>query len=367
MSEDLYKVLGVSRDASEADIKKAYRQLARKYHPDVNKASGADEMFKKVQHAYDILSNSQKKAQYDQFGSVNDHGPSGSGAGGFEGFSADSFDSIFDTFFGGGRRRDGASSSARQGEDLRYDLELKLEEAASGLSKDIDIFHLEKCSRCEGAGAQPGTSKITCSHCQGSGQIRMVQQTMLGNFSQVTTCHHCSGSGQLIKNPCLLCHGKGLEKKRKKIRIDIPAGVDQGNKLRVSGEGNWGEGGGGVGDLYVFISLAAHPHFQRDNQDVYIELDLPFTALLLGTELDVPTLDGKAKLTIPSGTQPHTILRLKGKGIVSLRGHGRGDQHVRVNAVFPKSLSSKEKKLIQELEALHPIKSGLEYVKKNRR
>jgi molecular chaperone DnaJ len=360
MAEDLYKRLDLDKNASEADIKKAYRKLARQYHPDVNKDPGAEDTFKKIQKAYDILSDPQKKAQYDQFG-VTDDQPGAGGFGGFGGagfdggFSAESFEDIFDVFFGGNRRSGrggGSRSTARQGEDLRYDMELTLEEVYKGISKEIDIFHLEKCKTCSGSGAEAGTSKETCSHCQGSGQMRTVQRTMLGNFSQVTTCHYCNGTGQIIKNPCKTCHGRGVEKKKKHIKVDIPAGVDQGTRLRVSGEGNHGEGGGPAGDLYVFLSVKKHKYFRREGDDIYMELELPFTQLILGADIEVPTLDGKTLLKIPAGTQSNTTLRLKGKGIPHLRGYGNGDHYVKIQVVLPKTLSTKEKNLIEELAVL---------------
>jgi molecular chaperone DnaJ len=360
MSKDLYAVLGVSKSATAEEIKKAYRTLARKYHPDVNKEAGAEEKFKEIQKAYDILSDSNKKAQYDQFGVTDDQpggGFGGFGGGGFEGFSAEGFEDIFDSFFGGGRRTAKRPQGPRQGEDLRYDLEITLEEAAKGLKKEIEIFHLEHCGTCKGSGAKAGTTKTECSHCKGSGQVRTVQRTMLGSFSQVTPCHHCEGSGQVIKDPCSNCHGKGLEKKRKKIQIDIPAGVDAGTRLRVSREGNCGENAGPPGDLYVFLSVKQHPYFQRDQDDIYIELDLSFAQAILGAELEVPTLEGKAMLRIPEGTQPNTILRLKGKGIPHLRGMGKGDQHVRINVTLPKNLSSKEKELVEAFQNLQKEKT----------
>ena len=352
MAEDLYKVLGLERNASEADIKKAYRQLARTYHPDVNKEAGAEAKFKEVQRAYGILSDSQKKAQYDQYGVTDDQMGGGQGHG-FGGFSGESMEDIFDSFFGGGGRRSGRQQSGpRQGEDLRYDLELTLEDVAKGASKELDIFHMEHCSTCTGSGSQPGSSKTTCSHCNGTGQVRTVQRTMLGNFSQVTTCGHCSGTGEMIKNPCKNCHGKGLEKKKKRIKVDIPAGVETGNKLRVSKEGNYGENGGPPGDLYVFISVRNHAHFERHGQDIYLEIDIPFIQLLLGSEIEIPTVDGLALLKIPAGTQPNTVMRLKNKGIPHLRGFGRGDQHVKLVASIPEKLSSKEKELVEQLAAL---------------
>lgn len=374
MATDLYAVLELDRGATAEAIKKAYRTLARKYHPDVNKAAGAEDKFKEIQKAYSILSDPQKKSQYDQFGVADDSpggggggfggfGGFGGGAGGFEGFSGESFEDIFDVFFGGGKRsKAGASQNRgpRRGEDLRYDLDLDLEDVAKGLSKEIDIFHLEHCGKCKGTGAESGSGKTTCTHCKGAGQTRTVQRTMLGSFSQVTPCHHCDGTGQVIKNPCKDCHGKGLEKKRKHIKVDIPAGVDKGTRLRVSGEGNHGESGGPAGDLYVFISVKDHKYFERHNDDIYMELELPFIQLILGTEIEVPTLDGKAVLKIPAGTPSHTILRLKGKGIPHLRGFGSGDHHVKVVAGLPKTLTSKEKEILESFAKIQKDnKTGL--------
>jgi len=349
MAEDLYSVLEVQRGADEAEIKKAYRRLARQYHPDVNKEAGAEDKFKQVQRAYSILSDAQKRAQYDQFG-VTDDTPGGGGfGGGFEGFSAGGFDDIFDVFFGGGGGgRRSRQQGPRRGEDLRYDLELTLEEAAFGISKEIQIYHLEACSGCEGSGRKPGTPKVTCSHCNGTGQIKTVQRTLLGSFSQVMACHHCNGSGEVVKNPCDRCAGRGIEKKKKTLSVDIPAGVDTGTKLRVPREGNFGEPNGEPGDLYVFLSVRDHQFFKREGDDIYIEVSISVGQAILGTEIEVPTLDGKAMLKIPSGTQPGTLFRLKGKGVSHLRASGRGDQHVRVQVQIPTTLSSKEKALIQE-------------------
>lgn len=375
MAQDLYVVLGLSKGASDAEIKKAYRRLAREYHPDVNKAADAETRFKEIQKSYDILSDAQKKSNYDQFGVTDDSPGAGAGGfgGGFEGGFGDSFEDIFDVFFGGGQRRsrggnaEGGSTGARRGEDLRYDMELTLEEVATGVSREIDIFHLEKCSRCEGSGAQPGTAKTTCSTCKGAGKLRTVQRTMLGSFSQVVPCHHCNGSGSIVKNPCLLCHGHGIEKAKKRIKVQVPAGVDNGTRLRVSGEGNAGEGGGPAGDLYVFIAVKNHKYFQRRNDDLFMEVEIPYTKAALGTEMDVPILDGKASLKIPAGTQPNTILKLKGKGIPHLKGYGRGDQHVAVKLSIPHNLSSKEKELLEQLDALRTTdkssKNIFDYVK----
>ncbi|MFA5879233.1 MAG: molecular chaperone DnaJ [Candidatus Margulisiibacteriota bacterium] len=382
MSKDLYEVLGISKNASEAEIKKAYRRLAREYHPDVNKAANAETKFKEVQKAYDVLSDSKKKAQYDQFGVTDDHfsgGGGGQGYGGFGGFSGfssggdgeySSFEDIFDVFFGGagGSSRRKKAGPAR-GEDLRYDLEITLEEAVLGAVKKIEVYHLESCTACKGTGAENGTSKITCPECKGQGQVRTIQRTILGSFSQVSTCHTCSGTGQIIKNPCTKCRGRGLEKLKRVIEVKIPAGVDEGTRLRISGEGNAGDQNGQKGDLYVFIQVKQHKYFKRHEIDLFLEVEIPLTQAILGTEVEVPTIDGKAILKIPSGTQSNTTFRLKGKGIQNIRGFGKGDQQIHVKVGIPKNVSAKEKQLIEELAVIRKEKDGLknfqDYVKTN--
>jgi molecular chaperone DnaJ len=372
MAEDLYAELELNKQASEADIKKAYRRLARKYHPDVNKDAGAEDKFKKIQKAYAILSDPQKKAQYDQFG-IADDSAQGAGFGGFSGFGGgfeSTFEDIFETFFGGaqggGRSR---RTGPRRGDDLRYDLELTLEEVAEGIAKEVDVFHMEKCEECKGVGAAKGEGMRTCEHCNGQGQIKTVQRTMLGSFSQISTCPHCQGSGQVIKNPCRHCHGRGVEKKKKKIKIEVPAGVDGGTKLRVAGEGNQGENGGPKGDLYVFLNVREHKYFQRDGADVFLEIHLPVTKAILGDEVKVPILGGSALLKIPPGTQPDMVFRMKGKGIINFRGFGRGDQYVKVKVEIPEKLSDKERELIKEFARLRKEEKRdssniFEYVKK---
>ena len=375
MSEDLYNILGVSKNASEQEIKKAYRQQARKYHPDVNKEAGATEKFQKIQKAYSILSDSQKKAQYDQFGVTDDQPGSGFGGGagfsGFEGFG-DSFEDIFDVFFGGGggkRQSSTRSSGPKQGEDLRYDLDLTLEEVFNGVNKDIAIFHMARCTDCNGTGAAKGTGLTTCHHCKGQGKVKTVQQTMLGTFSQVSTCPYCQGTGTIIKDPCKTCVGKGIVKEKKTIAVDIPAGVEHGTKLRVSNEGNSGANGGPAGDLYVFISVKEHEYFHREEDDIYLTIEIPFSQAALGTQIEIPVLNGTATLKIKPGTQNNTKYRLKGKGIKHMRGFGSGDQYVIVNVKTPDALNSKEKALIEELARLRgedtKTEAPLSYVLRN--
>jgi molecular chaperone DnaJ len=345
MSDDLYELLGVSQTATEQDIKKAYKKKARAYHPDVNKDPGAEDKFKNIQKAYAVLSDPQKKAQYDQFG-VADDSASGNNSG-FGGFGSGSFDDIFDSFFGGSggsRQRSGKS----RGDDLRYDLTITLEESAKGVSKEIQIYHLDACDDCDGTGSK-SKKKTTCSHCGGSGQIKKVQNTFLGSFQQVATCPKCQGSGHIIIDPCNSCSGTGVRKKSKKIEVSIPAGVDSGMKLRVSGEGNHGLKGGAPGDLYVFITVKTHNYFKRDEDNVIIVLEVPYTQMILGTEMEVPTLLGTGKLKIPAGTQSGTQFRLKGKGLPRLQSYGTGDQYVKIQVVLPSKLSSKERKLIEAL------------------
>ncbi len=364
MAQDLYAVLEVSRHATPEEIKRSYRRLARQYHPDVNKEPDAEQKFREVQKAYSILSDEEKKARYDRFGVADDS----AGGGGFGDFSG-TVEDIFESFFGGGARGGGQRRpQAQRGDDLRYDVKLSLEEAAKGIAKTLEIYHLEACSVCKGSGAKEGTAKSTCRQCQGSGQIRHVQQTILGSFAQVTTCLHCRGEGKVIEHPCKECHGEGLEKKRKQLKVDIPGGVDNGTRIRVAGEGNKGPQGGPAGDLYVFVSVTDHPYFRRKGDDLYLEVELPLTKAILGDELEVPVIDGKASLKIPAGTQPGTVFRLRGKGMPHLRGGGAGDQYVDVKVKIPEKLSKKEKDLIQEFAGVHHEQkepsSILDYVKK---
>ncbi|MBO8171425.1 MAG: molecular chaperone DnaJ [Bacillaceae bacterium] len=344
---DYYEVLGVSKDASADEIKKAYRKLARKYHPDVNKSPDAEEKFKEVKEAYDVLSDSQKRANYDQFGHA-DPGQ-GFGGGGFGDFGGDfgGFGDIFDMFFGGGGRRRNPNAP-QQGADLQYTLEIEFKDAAFGIEKDIEIPREETCDQCHGTGAKPGTQPEECSVCHGTGQQEQIQNTPFGRIVNRRICQNCQGTGKIIREKCSKCHGSGHMKVRSKIHLKIPAGVDDGARLRVAGKGEPGRNGGPPGDLYVLIRVRPHDFFKRDGDDVYCEVPLTFVQAALGDEVEVPTLDGKVKLKIPPGTQTGTYFRIKGKGITRLRGYGRGDQHVQVRVVTPVNMTDKQKELLKE-------------------
>ncbi|NCU17463.1 molecular chaperone DnaJ [Pallidibacillus pasinlerensis] len=349
---DYYEVLGVSKDATKDEIKRAYRKLSKKYHPDINKEPGADEKFKEIAEAYEVLSDDQKRAQYDQFGHAGanqDFG--GFGGGGFSDFGGFGFEDIFDTFFGGGGRRRNPNAP-RQGADLQYTMTLTFEEAAFGKETDIEIPKDEQCSTCHGSGAKPGTSPEECPYCHGSGQISTEQNTPFGRIVNRRNCHHCQGTGEVIKDKCTTCSGTGKVKKRKKIHVKIPAGIDDGQQLRVAGQGEPGINGGPPGDLYIVFYVKEHEFFERDGDDVYCEMPITFVQAALGDEIEVPTLYGKVKLKIPSGTQSHTKFRLRGKGIKNVRGHGIGDQHVTLKIVTPKKLTEKQKQLLREFAAI---------------
>ncbi|EEG78051.1 molecular chaperone DnaJ [Dethiobacter alkaliphilus] len=351
---DYYEVLGVSKDASAEEIKKAYRRLARKYHPDVNPDDkSAEEKFKEVKDAFDVLSDSNRRAQYDQFGHAAEEGGFGAGGfggqGGFQGFGG--FEDIFDTFFGGAQRG-GRRNGPQRGNDLRYDMEITLEEAAFGLETTVDIPRSETCETCSGSGAKPGTQPETCAHCNGTGQEQVMRNTAFGRFVSVKPCDVCRGEGKIIKERCPDCHGNGQVRRERKIEVKIPGGVDTGSRLRVSGEGEAGLRGGPPGDLYIVLHVRPHEVFKREGNDIIVEMPISFAQATLGTELEVPTLDGKARVKVPEGTQPGTLFRLRGKGIPHLRGYGRGDQHVRVAVKIPKKLSGKQKELVRQYAEL---------------
>lgn len=339
-------MLGVGRNATEDEIKKAFRKLARTYHPDVNPGDpNAEAKFKEINEAYEVLSDPEKRARYDQFGHAEDHpGFGGGGFGDFGGFGG--FGDIFDMFFGRESEGRAARYGPERGADLRYDLEISLEEAAFGLEEDIELTRMDSCPECRGTGAKPGTEPVTCPTCHGKGQVGHRQTTAFGMFTSLTTCPRCRGEGRIIESPCVNCQGRGRVRGRHKIRVKIPPGVDTGTRVRVGGEGESGLRGGGPGDLYVFIRVKPHPAFERVGNDIVCEMPISFVQAALGDEIEVPTLDGSAKLKIPEGTQTGTSFKMKNKGIPSVRGYGRGDQHVKVRVVTPVHLTEKEKELI---------------------
>ena len=344
---DYYEVLGVSRDASERDIKKAFRRMAMKYHPDRNPDDkDAEEAFKEVNEANDILSDPQKKAAYDQYGhAAFEQGGMGGGAQGFDGNFGDIFGDVFGDIFGGGgggRRR----SSVQRGSDLRYNLDLTLEEAVRGVEKNIKVPTLVHCEKCNGSGAKPGTKPQVCGTCGGAGQVRMQQ----GFFSVQQTCPTCRGEGKTISDPCGECHGHGRKERTKTLNVKIPAGVDTGDRIRLSGEGEAGVNGGPAGDLFVQVNVLEHEIFERDGKHLYCEIPISFVDAALGGELEVPTLDGRVKLKVPAETQTGKLFRLRGKGIAPVRGGSTGDLLVRVVVETPVKLSSRQKELLREFQ-----------------
>ncbi len=345
-NKDYYSILGVEKGASDEELKKSYRKLAMKYHPDRNQGDKeAEEKFKDINEAYQVLSDPQKKAQYDQFGTTDFSGGFG-GAGGFDFSGMGGFEDIFDSFFGGGFSSRKRRNGPERGADLEYTLNLTFEEAVFGIEKEISISKNEKCETCDGSGAKPGTSSKTCDKCGGSGQVRSQRNTPLGSFVTTNTCDKCRGTGNVIENPCSTCHGKGTTRKNKKIKINIPAGVDTGNVLPLRGQGEPGKNGGPNGDLYINIRVTPHKFFTRKGFDIYIEEHISFAKATLGTEIKVATIDGDVKYTVPSGTQPGTVFRLKGKGVPRVNSHGRGDQYVKLIVDVPKSLNEKQKEAL---------------------
>ncbi len=347
---DYYEVLGLSKGASKEEIKKAYRKLSKKYHPDLNKDANADDKFKEVKEAYEVLSDDQSRSRYDQYGHTDPNQGFGGGAGDFGG-GFGGFEDIFNSFFGGGGgRRD--PNAPRVGADLQYTMVLDFEEAVFGKKTEIEIPKEETCKTCEGSGAKPGTKPHTCSHCNGSGQLNVEQNTPFGRIVNRRVCHHCQGTGQIIKDKCSTCNGNGKVKTRKKISVNVPAGVDDGQQMRLSGHGEPGINGGPAGDLYVVFHVRSHEFFERDGDDIYCEMPMTFVQASLGDELEVPTLHGKVKLKIPSGTQTGTKFRLRGKGVPNVHGRGTGDQHILVKVVTPAKLTEKQKDLLREFAGL---------------
>jgi molecular chaperone DnaJ len=345
---DYYEVLGVDRNASAEEIKKAYRSLARKLHPDVNKAPDAEERFKEVKEAYDVLSDEQKRAQYDRYGHIDPN--QGFGGGGFSGADFGGFGDIFDMFFGGGSRRD--PNAPQRGSDLQYTMTIEFKEAVFGVEKDITIPRTETCDTCRGSGARPGTKPETCSVCRGTGQQEIVQNTPFGRIVNRRLCSQCGGTGRVVRDKCATCRGTGKVKRQRTIHVRIPAGVDEGAQIRLSGEGEAGSRGGPPGDLYIVIRVKPHEFFEREGDDIYCEVPLTFAQAALGDEIEVPTLTEKVKLRIPAGTQTGTYFRLKGKGVPRLRGMGQGDQHVKVTVVTPTNLTEEQKELLRQFAGL---------------
>lgn len=349
---DYYEVLGVSKDAQENEIKKAYRKLARQYHPDTNpdNPEQAEAKFKEATEAYEVLSDQEKRAKYDQFGHAGVD-PNSFG-GGFNGADFGGFGDIFEMFFGGGGGGGSRRRGPQKGNDLRYDLEIAFEEAAFGLEKDLEIMRTENCQTCGGSGAAEGTSVKTCPTCGGSGQVQYAQNTPFGRIVQSRTCNACQGEGKIIEKPCATCHGRGKVRNSRTIHVKIPAGVDNDSRMRVAGQGEPGSKGGPSGDLYVFIRVKPHKIFNRRGNDIHCEVKITFPQAALGDEIEVPTMDGKAALKIPSGTQNGTTFRLRNQGIPDVHGYGRGDQHVRINVKVPTKLSDRQKELLREFADL---------------
>ena len=347
--KDYYEVLGLNRDASAEDIKKSYRKLAMKHHPDRNPDNPkSEERFKEAKEAYEILTDAGKRAAYDQHGHAGVDAAAGAGAG-FGNFS-DAFGDIFGDIFGGGRSR----SNVYRGADLRYNLEISLEDAARGTETRIRIPAMEECQICHGSGAKPGTSPTTCTTCGGNGQVRMQQ----GFFSIQQACPKCHGSGKVVTSPCAACHGAGRIKQHKTLAVKIPAGVDEGDRIRLSGEGEAGVNGGPSGDLYVVIHIKPHSVFQRDHNDLHFEMPISFTTAALGGEIEIPTLDGYAKIKIPPETQSGKVFRLRGKGIKGVRSSSHGDLMCHMVLETPVNLTARQKELLAELEAINQKSAG---------
>ncbi|HZX20162.1 MAG TPA: molecular chaperone DnaJ [archaeon] len=366
MAKDYYEILGVSKGASQEEIKKAYKNLAKKYHPDINKEADAEKKFKDVQHAYSVLGDDAKRKNFDQFGEQAERF-GGQGTGGFQGFGGEGFDfsdmfeqfgfgSNFGDMFGGGKR------GPQRGQDIFVRVDLTFEEAAFGAKKEIEIDRIEECENCEGSGARPGTRRTPCNVCEGSGIERQIRKTFLGTIATQSTCRRCHGSGEMVDDPCPVCEGNGRVHKRKKIKISVPEGINAGNHLRIRAQGNEGEIGAVRGDLIAVIYVEPHDVFKRDNFDIFMEVPISFSEAALGSEVEVPTLKGKAKLKIPNGTQSATLFKMKGKGIKKLEKNEYGDQFVRVTVKTPEKVSKKMKELFENLgkeEEIQKSRKGL--------
>jgi molecular chaperone DnaJ len=345
---DYYETLGVPRNAPSDEIKSAFRKLARQYHPDVSQEANAEERFKEINEAFAILSDDEKRAAYDRFGHAGVQGQGGMPGG----FTVD-FSDIFEDFLGGlggfGRSSQRMRNAPHRGADLQVQVDLAFEEAVFGIEREIEITRDEVCSHCQGRKAEPGTSPIRCHSCDGKGEVRQVRQTILGSMVQVATCPTCNGTGETISTPCKTCGGRGLERKTRKKIVAIPAGVDTGNQIRLAGEGQPGVNGGPHGNLYVLINVRPHKFFRRRENDILLDLEINLAQAALGAEVDVMTVDGNSKLKIPAGIQPGKVLRMRGKGVPAIRGNDRGDQLVIVNVAVPKTLTTEQRRLFEEL------------------
>jgi molecular chaperone DnaJ len=351
IKRDYYEILGVERGASDDDIRRAFRRAAQRHHPDVDKSDGAEDRFKELNEAYRVLSDRQRRQAYDMFGHA---GVDGASAGGFEGFGGGfgPFGDIFDAFFGGspagtrGRRR------VQAGADLRYDLSIEFGEAVFGVTKEIHFPTLVTCPVCSGTGGEPGTEPETCPECNGTGEKRRVAQTILGQMVNIVTCPRCGGEGRIITNPCHECHGDGRVRDERTLRVQVPAGIDAGQRIALEGQGEAGPRGGPAGDLFVVISVREHPQLARRGTELYVELPVSFAQAALGTKLTVPTVEGSDEVELPAGTQSGHEIRLRGKGVPRLRGAGRGDLHAIVTVVVPNKLSKRERELLRELDSV---------------
>ena len=343
IKRDYYEILGVDRDATDEEIKRAFRKLAFKYHPDHNRDDKTAEEFKEVNEAYEVLSDPDKRATYDRFG----HGSGTLFERGFDGFDFGGFGDIFDAFFGATAAA--TRQAPQRGADLHYSITTSFEEAALGGKKEITILRTENCSLCHGVGSKPGIQPKRCPSCNGTGQVHRVQQSLFGRFTHTTTCSQCHGDGRIITDPCSQCRGTGREKHKRNIIVNIPAGVDNGAHIRLRGEGEAGTRGGSPGNLYITLSVKEHEFFSRYNDDILYELPINFVQAALGTEVEVPTLNGKTKLKIPPGSQTGQVFRLKRQGVPRLHGDGHGDQLVTLFVVTPDCLTEKQRQLLQEL------------------
>ncbi|AGY57199.1 molecular chaperone DnaJ [Gloeobacter kilaueensis] len=356
MARDLYETLNLNRNASKDDIKRSYRKLARQYHPDVNKDPGAEDMFKEISRAYEVLSDDEKRARYDRFGEAGIGGNGMEGGPDFAGAGFNDISDIFESFFGGfaggatGGRRGGRSGGPTRGDDLRYDMVLEFTEAVFGCEKEINIAHLVTCETCRGSGAKPGAGHTTCRNCGGQGQIRQARRTPFGLFTQVVPCPVCMGRGEVIENPCPTCDGRGRNQKQTSIKINIPAGVDGGSKLRVQSEGDAGERGGPPGDLFIYIGVRNHPIFRREGQDIYSSAQISYLQAILGSEMTVETVDGPHTVVVPPGTQPETVLTLDGRGVPRVGNpNRRGNHYLQLKVAIPTKLSADERELLTKI------------------